>query len=360
MHEAFLLSRALLKLGTEDEDLTGDLSAATITADGSLWLASDEMQSIERLAPIEPYVFGERQNFHLADYVDLESDEGEIDIEGMDADEHYLWLTGSHSLKRKKTKGKNMAKDITRLATVKPELNRFLLARIPIVGQNLFASCSHPSQPDMILTAAAIQQRGATNALTEALGDDDHLGAFLSIPLGDKENGFNIEGLAVRGNHVFLGLRGPVMDGWAIILELELAEEEPGVLTLQQSKGWQRPYRKHFLDLDGLGIRELLLHNDDLLILAGPTMKVEGAMKLFRMSDALNHDDDSLSSREIGDLELLFVLPFTLGHDHAEGLACLPCLNEPDALLVVYDSPNPLRMVGKTALFGDIFRLPAA
>lgn len=356
---AFLLSRALCQFDEDTiADLHGNLSAAVVTPDGSLWLASDELQTIERLTQIAPYVFGEHHSFRVDDFVKLFDPEGEIDIEGMDYADNYLWFTGSHSLKRKKAKGKREEKDIARIANVKPERNRYLLGRIPVVGNALLERCSHPEHPDRLFTAAALQPVGEGNVLLDALREDEHLGPFIASPLADKENGFNIEGLAVRGNRLFLGLRGPVMDGWAIILEIEVVEHEAGVLTLKNRKDASRPYKKHFLALDGLGIRELQLHGDDLLILAGPSMRVEGAMKLFRWKDALDHDDDSLSNQEANDLDLLFVLPFVLGFDQAEGMACLPCLNQPDALLIVYDRPDPARMVGKDALWADIFRLP--
>lgn len=359
MDEAFLLARALLQFGDTRDDLKGNLSAAAITPDGSLWVASDELHTIERLSPVAPYVFGAHRSFQLGNYLALPDPKGEIDIEGMDYHDHYLWLTGSHSLKRSKVKGKQTAKDIRRIATVRPEPNRFLLARIPVIGDTLFVSCSHPERPELLLAAAALEQRDDSNALLAALNEDEHLGPFLSFPLGDKENGFNIEGLAARGDRVFLGLRGPVLDGWAMLLELEVAEEQPGVLSLRQPEGWARPYRKHFLDLDGLGIRELQLQGDDLLILAGPSMRVEGTMQLFCLNDALGHNDDSLSSVDNGKLRQLFVLPFTIGTDHAEGLTCLPCLNEQVALMVLYDSPSAARRVGPGALFADIFRLPS-
>lgn len=359
--DAFLLSRALLQFREQTvDDLHGDLSAAAVTPDGSLWLASDELQSIERLTQVAPAVFGEHTSFAVGDFVKLLAEDGEIDIEGMDYADHYLWFTGSHSLKRKKAKGKNAMKDITRIAKVKPERNRYLLARIPVVGNTLFATCSHPEKPEVLLTAAALQEHDADNVLLEALRDDEHLGPFLATPLADKENGFNVEGLATRGERLFLGLRGPVIDGWAVILEIEVAAAEPGILTLKPLGEGGRLYQKHFLALDGLGIRELQWHGDDLLILAGPSMRVEGVMKLFRWKKALDHSADSLSHRESADLDLLFVLPLTLGADHAEGLALLPCLNQADALLIIYDSPHPARMVGADAIFADVFRLPTA
>jgi len=357
---AFLLSRALLQFNKDTiADLHGNLSAAVVMPDGTLWLASDELQTIERLTQVAPAVFGEHRSFPVADFVTLFEAEGEIDIEGMDYADGYLWFTGSHSLKRKKAKGKREEKAIARIAKVKPELNRYLLGRIPVIGNTLFASCSHPEQPDRLLTAAALPPVGQGNVLLDTLREDEHLGPFLASPLADKENGFNIEGLAARGDRLFLGLRGPVMDGWAIILEIAVDEAEAGVLSLKKEKDAARAYRKHFLALDGLGIRELQWHGDDLLILAGPSMRVEGAMKLFRWKDALHHEDDSLSNAEADDLDLLFVLPLTLGADQAEGMACLPCLNQAKALLVVYDRPHPSRMVGQDGLFADIFRLPA-
>ena len=355
--DAFLLSRALLQFGEDDEDLLQDLSAASFTPDGSLWLASDEGHSIEQLTEVAPHVFGARRSLRVADFVPLAAPEMEIDIEGMDYADSYLWLTGSHSLKRKKTKGKQEQKDIARIARVQPQPNRFLLARIPVVGNTLFASCSHPEQPDRTLTAAALEQSGDGNALIDALREDEHLGPFLSLPLGDKENGFNIEGLAARGDHIFLGLRGPVLDGWAMILEVKICEPRPGVLALAPLRGSERAYRKHFLDLDGLGIRELQVLGDDLLILAGPTMRVEGAMKLFRFKDALRLTEDTLVDAEAKELQEVFVLPFTLGSDHAEGMTCLPCLGYDAALMIVYDAPHPSRLVGRAGLLADIFRL---
>ena len=47
--------------------------------------------------------FGSHQRFDLEPLLKLpDGTEGEIDIEGLDVDGGYLWLIGSHSLKRKK------------------------------------------------------------------------------------------------------------------------------------------------------------------------------------------------------------------------------------------------------------------
>ncbi len=80
-------------------------------------------------------------------------------------------------------------------------------------------------------------------------------------------------------------------------------------------------------------------------------------MKLFRFKGALRLSDDTLVDAEAKELQEVFVLPFTLGSDHAEGMTCRPCLGYDAALLIVYDAPHPARRVGRAGLLADIFRL---
>lgn len=357
MPKDFLLSRVLLRFNRKSNDILEQLSAVTLTPDGSLWLGSDELTTIERLSPIDPYIFGKHKSFHLGDFIELSNQEQEIDIEGFGYSHHYLWFTGSHSTKRKRAKGKDPKKDIQKLATIKAEDNRYIIARIPVSHEGLVKSCPHPVHPEENLTASCLQRTKNSNLLIDALKEDPHLGVFLSSPLPSKENGFDIEGLAVRGEQVFLGLRGPVLRGWAIILELEVEEKEPGTLTLKAIGEAGKLYKKHFVDLNGLGVRELCLRGDDLIILAGPTMVLEGSMQVFRLKAAIGRSGDTISGQASGDLEVLFDLPLILGSDHAEGLTLFPCLGQPDSLLVVYDSPDPARKPEPNAVYADVFRL---
>jgi len=358
MTESFLLSRVLLQFnGKADNPLGEDLSAIAITPDNCLWVASDETRTLECLSPTAPYVYSNHQQFLLKNFIDLFNQEDEIDIEGMDYDSPYLWLIGSHSTKRKKVKGKDLEKDLNKLATIKTEPNRYLLARIPVQDKKLFKSGSHPEQTDKKITSAVLQKTDDGNLLIDALKTDQHLGIFLSSPIPSKENGFDIEGLAVCGDRLFIGLRGPVLRGWAIILEIEVEEREPGILTLKPIGQEGKPYKKHFLDLDGLGVRDLCLSGSDLIILAGPTMTLDGALKIFRLPNVLKRPENSLSAQKEGELELLFNLPFRLGTDHAEGLTLFPCLEQENSLLVVYDSPDEMRKLKSNALFADVFQL---
>ncbi|NET08714.1 MAG: DUF3616 domain-containing protein [Symploca sp. SIO2B6] len=358
MPESFLLSRVLLRFNSKSPDLIiGDLSAATITPDGSLWVASDELLSVERLSPIGANVFANHQQFPVAEFVELFNDEDEIDIEGIDYSDHYLWLIGSHSTKRKKPKGKKAEKDIQRLSEIKTDLNRYLLARIPVVNGSLVKSCSLENKPDEQLTAASLQKNSEGNLLVDALAHDPHLGPIISISLPSKDNGLDIEGLAVHGNQVFLGLRGPVLRGWAIILEIEVELDTPGVLTLKAIGEEGKLYKKHFVDLNGLGIRELCLRGKDLIILAGPTMVLDGSMKVFRYKQALGRSGNTICSQDSGELEVLFNLPLTFGADYAEGMVIFPYLGHEDSLMVVYDSPSQQRRPSLKEVFADVFRL---
>ena len=357
MSQAFLLSRALLTFQSKDDDLLEELSAVARTPDGNLWVGSDEYLTLERLSPMGDGIYGGHKTFHFKDYIDLFDHDSEIDIEGLDYADGYIWVTGSHSLKRYKTKGKKPKKDIQRLSEIERDPNRYLLARVPVLNGELVPTCARADHEEETLTAASLEKMNGHNQLMEALADDEHLGQFLKMGLPSKDNGLDIEGLAVQGNQVFLGLRGPVLRGWAIILELEVEMANPGVLRLKELDDGVL-YRKHFLDLNGQGIRELCFHEGDLLVLAGPTMDLEGAMQMFRFEDALDHSNDTIWSQESGKLHVLFDLPFTIGTDHAEGLTLMPCLGYDDGLMVVYDSPDDNRRPDKKSLFADIFRLP--
>ncbi|MEM8640777.1 MAG: DUF3616 domain-containing protein [Cyanobacteria bacterium P01_G01_bin.54] len=360
MSNAFLLSRVRLQFENSHPDLVQQLSAIAFSPDGHLWVGSDEFLTLERLSPLGTNLYGQHQTFHLADFFKLADTESEIDIEGLSYSHGYLWVVGSHSAKRKKPKGKKIGpdahKDIQRLSKIKRDANRYFLARVPLHEGKLVQSCSetktHPR-----LTAACLGKSPSQNLLLDCLAKDEHLAPFLEVRLPSKDNGFDIEGLAVQGQQVLLGLRGPVLGGWAMLLELELTEGEPGELICKKLNDGL-PYRKHFLDLNGLGIRDLYLHKGDLYILAGPTMLLPGTLQMFRLREVLKHQQNTLWPQATNELEWLFDLPYNPHKDNAEGLAMFPCLGYDDSLMVVYDAPDPQRLPDAQSIFADVFRLP--
>ncbi len=355
MEDNRLLNQVILQFQGDTPQLREDLSAVHLSDDGYLWLGCDEGANLERLTLLNPEtkdLFGNHKRFLVQNFVDLPAnDETEVDIEGLAESDNYLWLVGSHSWKRKAPKSdKSTAKNIERLATIEAEANRYLLARIPIIDGELYQSHPDPKNPEKMLTAAKLEATRDGNLLTRALEDDPHLGGFVKSQLPSKDNGFDIEGLAVLHDRIFLGLRGPVLRGWAIILELQVEDSSNGLLKLKKIGDEGRRYKKLFVNLQGLGVRELSIEGDDLIILAGPTMSLDGPVKLFRLENGIHIGDNTLSKPKV-----MMDIPYGDGVDHAEGITQFTAMSGKPSLLVVYDSPDPKRLVGTHEILADVF-----
>jgi hypothetical protein len=339
----------------------------------TLWVTNDETSSLERLSLVKggdngPYRYGrDHTPFSLQDYLRLPvpprdpKDVDEADVEGLAYDDGYLWLVGSHSLTREQPKPTDGPKKARRrLARVRRDGNRHLLARIPVDARHgTYTLVQETTQHGHRRTVAQLRGDDQGNDLTEALGTDEHLGGFLTIP--GKDNGFDIEGLAAAGGRLFLGLRGPVLRGWAVILEVAPREARRRRSTLRLTpigpKG--RPYRKHFLDLGGLGVRDLCVQGADLLILAGPTMDLDGPAAVFRWPGGRDPDGEAVVPASL--VERVLDVPTGRGVDRAEGMTVFaPDGGAATALLVVYDAASRRRRVGKHTVAADVFPLPRA
>src|SRR4051794_163284 len=62
-----------------------------------LWVANDETTSLERLTLETGSQAGAHRSVDLTDVLGLPGDGGEMDIEGLDVNDDFLWLVGSHS-----------------------------------------------------------------------------------------------------------------------------------------------------------------------------------------------------------------------------------------------------------------------
>lgn len=336
----------------------GDLSVAVEIGD-TLWVASDETVRLTRLARKGEDAYASHAVFDIADFIDLPGKkDAEVDLEGLDYADGYLWMTGSHSLKRgKPDQDKKVRRNLEALAQVTTDSNRFLLARIPVVTEDggVPTLAARAKDAGRRRTAALLRGSAKGNDLTEALVHDEHLAWSLKVP--SKDNGLDIEGLAVSGRRVFLGLRGPVLRGWAVVLEIELKEADSGLLKLRKIGPRQRKYRKHFLDIRGLGIREMCIDGDDLLLLAGPTMGLDGPAAVYRWQGGANPpgDEDTVVFEER--IVKMLDVPFGTGEDHAEGMTFRRQGGARRSLLVVYDSPSPARMGAQASFIADAFDL---
>jgi hypothetical protein len=354
MPDLHFLNQVLLTFGDNFKEHREDLSAVLLTHHKYLWLGSDETSTIERLSLFDPDKFTDHQQFRVAEFISLPApEEDEIDIEGLAYTDYYLWFVGSHSYKRKKTKPENTdTKNSKRLAKVESEPNRYLLGRIPMIDGKLFSSCPHPEKPGVQLNAAKLEVMNQGNLLMAALADDAHLGLFIKAEIPGKDNGFDVEGIGIYQNRIFMGLRGPVLRGWAVVVEIELEDSTPGLMRLKQIGEANELYKKHFIWLNGLGIRDLHIDGKDLLILAGPTMDLDGPVHVYCWKNGVNSQENGFSKPD-------FVqdIPYGNREEHAEGMTLFEDVAGIPSILVVYDSPAKTRLVGDDSVMADVFML---
>jgi hypothetical protein len=355
--------------------LSCGMSAASALGN-TLWLAHDETVFVERLRAEKTKAgsirYAGHRRFDLRKLIALPASEAnlrqgasvEADVEGIAIAGGCLWLTGSHSAVRDSANPRAAAEAIAALAKVRRAGNRFLLARIPMQ-----ASADGPVlvravrlRDGRLLRAARLPGGRRNDALTRMLRADPHLGPFLSIP--SKDNGFDIEGLAVAsGGRVFLGLRGPVIDGWACVLEIAVTthSSRDGELVLGKlprsahSARHQVYYRKHFLDLEGAGIRDLCRAGRDLLILTGPPMRGTAECHVRRWKNALAVKRDSMTGQR--ELAKLLELPYREKKNHAEGITIVGRRGNRVLLMAVYDSIDKGNRPGPAGMWATLHEL---
>lgn len=349
-----------VSLALDSAQLVHDNLSGAVAIGDTLWVAGDEACGLDRLLrdrQAEGLHFVADAHYPLADYLELpDSADIEADLEGLSVADGYLWLVGSHGLKRKAPKPeRDAAANLKRLATVSHDGNRCLLARIPLQdeGDGVFSLQKTTADGR---SAAILKGKKKHNELTALLAEDPQLGPFMVIP--GKDNGLDVEGLAAVDGRLLLGLRGPVLRGWSCLLEVKVAEQK-GELRLQPLDDSGLLYRKHFLPLAGLGVRDLYLDGDDLLLLAGPTMVLDGAVRVFRWQGARG----LLAGVVVGESAALWwdgvhehlALPHGKGTDRAEALCAMPEHWRGElAWLVLYDAPSARRKPRPGVVCGDV------
>lgn len=334
--------------GTDEAPIGDDVSALARVG-GTLFCAADEGSSIEQLL-WDPATrrYGNHRCIPLADVFELpEGAAGEMDIEGLAVDGGWLWIVGSHSLKRRKLRDGD---DLRRLPDIQSDRNRCFLGRMPLVERS--PGVFDPVARDGARRAAMLRiRKDGSNAIRRRLGRDPLLAPFMRAPA--KENGFDIEGLAVAGDRVFLGLRGPVISKVAMLVEVRIAEGGRGGLKLAPISHAGPEYLLHPMLLDGLGVRDLLLDDGRLLILAGASMGLSGPQAVYTL-DALPPRGRHLARERI---RRALPLPVEDGCDHAEGIV-VHAEGSTRRLMVVCDTPAAHRRRDPRALRADLFPMP--
>jgi Protein of unknown function (DUF3616) len=297
--------------------------SAVAAAGDYLWTASDEMRTVECL---EPHGQGYRlhRQFKLDELfpgLPGAEEELEADVEALDVAHGRLWVCGSHSLTRRSRDKTDRVID----PRVRERPSRRLLGSVELSKDG----------SGLVAPGKALPYDGA-GSLRAMLGSLSHIAPFMDLP--SKENGLDIEGLVTFRRKVYIGMRGPVVDNIALVAAIGMTRnfiiDETGILL-------------HFIDLGGLGVRDMARWGDGILILAGP---VNGADSPFRLLQWTPRRTGKIQDPEkVQDLQP--------GADHPEGICALNRAGA-DGLIVLYDSKSGKRTAG-TRYRADWLKLPA-
>ncbi|MGE0700272.1 MAG: DUF3616 domain-containing protein [Hyphomicrobiaceae bacterium] len=281
-------------LGDTDEDKQriDNVSAATFD-DKHLWTATDEGITFERLTRnADGTRFEDARSYRLSDFfpgypprrVDNPAKpEKEADLEGLcysegqtaeGKPERRLWMTASHALNRKKPETAAVAELIGQITNGNPAGS--ILRRQN--ARTLLGYVRIDESGDPVPGSGRMLPLGdGAGTLVGTLNSEWGLLAR-ATGIAAKENGLDIEGIAVSGMKVLLGLRGPVVGPLSMVIELDLRETGTG-LEIVRPDG-SPACRPHLIDTGGLGIRDLALHASGLAVLTGPTMDSDGVFQV--------------------------------------------------------------------------------
>jgi len=214
-----------------------DLSGIACVSDKYCLIGADEAREVQVVE-----MSREAKTLRVLETISLLSSGSEIDIEAIAADGGCYYIVGSHGMSKKQGERQNNRYNIFRLL-VDPKTG------LPARG----------------VTAASPATAGAPAALERAslagiLRSDPVLGPYFGRPLQQK--GLNIEGLAARNGHLFVGLRNPNLDGYTFVLEIAADEVFGGKPSSN--------YVLHRLRVgEGLGIREIVAAQSGFLMIIG-------------------------------------------------------------------------------------------
>ena len=285
-----------------------NISGVALSGD-FLIIGSDEEAAIQVLKKSAP-------NTYLSDKsqsIVLDNSGEEVDIEGIAVGKKYIYVVGSHSRKRQKVKeDKSSKKNHKRLATTKTEPNREQLFRLEL-------------DADGKLVMDSIKKL----TLRDIFVNHPVLALFQPIP--SKENGIDIEGIAVneKKDEIYIGFRGPVLRGnFTPVM----------VLTLDEGKFKQKKLKHElrYVNLGGLGIRGLTRTDGRFLILGGPVGDESLSYHLFSWDgeDMVPGNDKPEASTHI---KQLCEIPLPNSIAKAEGIEFLEQKDGKVHILVVYD-----------------------
>jgi Protein of unknown function (DUF3616) len=234
---------------------------------------------------------------------------GELDAEAAATDGRYFYVTGSHSAKRSDCSSNPDSRHVIRMQ-IDPKTGR-------------------AGQADYADTGRLWQVMHSQKELQPYVGVRKCLGSSAppDAPKLVGQQGVNVEGMAVKGNQLFWGFRGPVVNGVAHVLaanadalfqKTEPTQVEWKVTVTRLALGVQR------------GIRDMVAVSDDLLLLAGPDDEAASSSAGYAVFwwDA-KHSQGLVKPRLLATLDLSQV-----------GLRACDATLKPEALTVLNATPS--------------------
>ncbi|WP_271628118.1 DUF3616 domain-containing protein [Bradyrhizobium sp. CCBAU 11445] len=213
-------------------NLSGAACVPTTPKFTSCLIANDEKKYAQFFS-IEGNVLVPRKLIRLSD------DDKDPDAEGVAYEKGFFYVTGSHGRSRKSDK---------------ENLSSYVVFRIAVDPQT--------GAPKTEPNAKKVEGVEPSPRLREVIEKSNDVGSKFNKPLA--EGGVNVEGIAVRNDRIYFGLRGPSLNRQAFVLSVDAS----ALFTKDDDlKPASTP-----LDLgENTGIRDLAVVNNGILILAGPT-----------------------------------------------------------------------------------------
>ena len=199
----------------------------------------------------------------------------EMDIEGIAVASNNVYIIGSHSSKRKKVnEDKKYKKNRKKFHDdkIEDEINRDWLYRLTIDTQG-----------------KEVGKEKIT--LRQIIKNDPVLKTFRRIP--SKENGIDIEGIAVKGGWLYIGFRGPIFrENYVPVMKLKF-DDPAGTYDLL------------YIKLGGRGVRDMTSVSDGFLIVAGPVGDGPDSYQLYRWDGRDVIPGKGRDSADIGKIDFL-------------------------------------------------------
>ncbi|MEN8133716.1 MAG: DUF3616 domain-containing protein [Pseudomonadota bacterium] len=288
------------------EDISGIAKLGLFLTIGSDEAASK--RSVENVVQLLKKISKDRYKVYhdIVLFKGNDKDGPEMDIEGLATDGEMLYVVGSHSAIRKRVK-KSRDYKVNRktfLANgITHEKNRDWLYRLKIDEQG------KTTDRQRISLRPIIQHNGV-------------LKTFQNLP--GKENGINIEGVAVKGKWLYLGFRSPVLrKNYVPVMKLKFADPD-------------KTHELLYLNLGGRGIRDITRVSDGFLIVAGPSGEGPASYQLYHWDGRDMVPGKDRSKQDTGKAKLLGeIRPPKDGK--AEGITVLGEQTTAYEIVIVYD-----------------------